>query len=96
METKICSKCKEKKPVERFSKNKRLKDGLHSHCKDCMKKRHHDWREKNPEKAREKSQRANYKWKKKHPGKISEASRKHKQKKRKEMEFWLKLNNAKD
>ena len=34
---KRCSKCKETKLLEMFSKNKRLKDGRHFQCKACVK-----------------------------------------------------------
>lgn len=33
--TKICSRCKEEKYSELFSKNKNLKDGLQKECKEC-------------------------------------------------------------
>lgn len=32
---KTCSRCKEEKNVSCFSKNKRIKDGYYSYCKDC-------------------------------------------------------------
>lgn len=32
---KLCRKCNELLPVDKFGKNHRLKSGLHSHCKDC-------------------------------------------------------------
>ena len=35
MKTKICSKCKEEKPIEDFSKRKPSKDGLQARCKTC-------------------------------------------------------------
>ena len=41
--TKICSKCKQLKPLKDFVKNKNEKDGFHYRCKECDKK----WREKN-------------------------------------------------
>ena len=34
---KVCSKCKQEKPYEEFSKRASSKDGLHPHCKDCVK-----------------------------------------------------------
>lgn len=34
---KTCSKCKNKKLLSEFSKNKSLKDGYHSQCKECVK-----------------------------------------------------------
>ena len=38
MKTKICKKCNIEKNVTEFHKNKRMKDGLHGHCKVCKKK----------------------------------------------------------
>lgn len=35
MEEKKCSKCKKKKLVEEFYKNKSTKDGYHHYCKKC-------------------------------------------------------------
>jgi hypothetical protein len=32
---KVCTKCKQAKPVELFSKNSKTKDGLQHHCKPC-------------------------------------------------------------
>ena len=37
METKICSKCKQEKSIEFFSKNASKKDGLCTECKECHK-----------------------------------------------------------
>lgn len=34
---KICSRCKESKPLEEFPKNKRRKDGHNTYCKPCHK-----------------------------------------------------------
>ncbi len=38
MESKICSKCKEEKPVSEFTKNKAKKDGLSPQCRICKSK----------------------------------------------------------
>lgn len=35
METKICKKCGQELPLENFSKNAKMKDGLQNHCKAC-------------------------------------------------------------
>jgi len=35
MNTKVCVKCKQEKPVIEFHKNSRSTDGLHSYCKEC-------------------------------------------------------------
>ena len=34
--TKVCSTCKQEKSVDRFSKKKRMNDGLNCQCKDCQ------------------------------------------------------------
>lgn len=39
MVSKICSKCNEDKPLERFTKRKISKDGYRGICKDCNNKR---------------------------------------------------------
>jgi len=39
MDTKICAKCGGAKPLSEFHKNSRSKDGLHSYCKICNKKK---------------------------------------------------------
>lgn len=36
METKICSMCKQEKPIACFYKNSQQKDGLAGKCRDCM------------------------------------------------------------
>ena len=35
IQLKVCSKCKESLPVDKFHKDSRMKDGLHSYCKSC-------------------------------------------------------------
>ena len=39
---KICSKCKESKPLSKFSKDKQKSDGYRPSCKECSKKRYED------------------------------------------------------
>jgi len=41
---KKCSKCKEDKPLDRFSKHKTNKDGLQYECKDCVDKYNVEYR----------------------------------------------------
>lgn len=38
MKTKICSKCSEDLPLDRFNKNKTKKDGYQYYCKECQAK----------------------------------------------------------
>ena len=37
METKLCTKCGQVKPIFEFGLNKSKKDGLQCHCKECVK-----------------------------------------------------------
>lgn len=50
--TKICSKCKKRKPVKSFSKYRHASDGLQCYCKDCCKKHRNKNREKDHERNR--------------------------------------------
>jgi len=52
MENKICSKCKDTKPLNLYGKDKRRKDGLRSECNECRKLDSKKYREKNPEKRK--------------------------------------------
>lgn len=56
---KICKTCKELKPLEHYTNNKRRKDGKENQCKACMK-------EKNKEK-KDKLKEAQKKWRAKNP-----------------------------
>lgn len=47
---KVCSKCKEEKPIEDFYTNKGSKDKKLSFCKKCHFKKVKQWRKDNPEK----------------------------------------------
>lgn len=38
METKVCTRCGQEKPLEEFNKDSRKRDGLASHCKECHNK----------------------------------------------------------
>ena len=47
METKICKKCGQELPLENFSKNAKMKDGLQNHCKACASEYSHKiWQRK--------------------------------------------------
>jgi hypothetical protein len=85
---KICSTCKELKPLEAFSKDKRAKDGLCYRCKICSKALMQDWYAANrdrliakaraneladPEKARHKKR----EYAARHPDRVRESNRKY-------------------
>lgn len=48
MEGKICTKCKQWKPLEEYHKRKDSKDGRKSQCKECRNGQNRQWREDNP------------------------------------------------
>jgi hypothetical protein len=52
--TKVCSRCKEERNIELFSKNKRKKDGIDSICKICVKEKSKNYYNNNREKVLEK------------------------------------------
>jgi len=49
---KRCTKCKVEKPLTKFNKDKRTKDGLRTDCKSCQKDYNKDWYEVNKEKKK--------------------------------------------
>lgn len=49
MESKLCNKCGEIKPISDFGKNKSKKDGLQAYCKECTKIYRHNHYIKNRE-----------------------------------------------
>jgi len=53
METKICRKCGKELLANRFSKNKKTKDGLRTICRSCVSEYQKQYREKNKEKLKE-------------------------------------------
>ena len=52
MKTKICSSCKEIKPINKFGKNKTRKNGKHYYCKKCVNLKSSEWEKRNPEKVK--------------------------------------------
>jgi hypothetical protein len=65
---KFCGKCKMKKQISEFGKNKSNKDGVSDRCKECERQRSKEYRLKNPEKQKESSKR----WRLKNPEKQKE------------------------
>jgi hypothetical protein len=53
VKTKVCPRCGERKVVEEYHKNKRLKDGLDTYCKECKSKRKQTYHIKNKETIKE-------------------------------------------
>lgn len=51
MKTKICTHCKQNKPISEFYKHCIMKDGLASWCKSCNKENGDRWRKKNPKRV---------------------------------------------
>lgn len=49
MNTKVCTKCGEEKPVSEFGKKKASKDGLHYYCKPCNNTYVKKWAKENPQ-----------------------------------------------
>jgi len=45
---KLCSLCKQTKPQSEFNRNKKHKDGLQYHCRECSNKISNKWAEDNP------------------------------------------------
>lgn len=39
---KVCTKCKKSKPLSEFGRDKRRKDGLYPHCKECKRQYQND------------------------------------------------------
>ncbi len=92
MKTKICSKCKQRKYLSKFHKNKRIKDGYHYYCKGCKAIHAHN----NYLKHRESELRRSYLWRKTEKGKhsIRKSYIKMRSKYRKKYECRYTLNNA--
>jgi hypothetical protein len=90
-DTKLCTKCGEKKPVGEFWRNSAKPDGLFQWCKPCARARKEAWRKANPEKVataarrfkerHPERQRAWHKqWRDKNPDKAREYTRRHREK----------------
>ena len=48
--SKVCSKCKEEKPLSSFCSNRTNRDGLHYQCKKCHYEINRRWNNKNKHK----------------------------------------------
>jgi len=70
---KVCTRCKQEKPVEMFCKHKRMKDGLNSWCKSCANEVAKINRENDPELYRERCK----KYYRTHTERVSAANKKY-------------------
>ena len=88
MQTKLCSKCKEVKPIEDFYRKKRHKDGYNSHCKECINKQNIEYCRNHIEELEkyrkiyykdnlERTKKNTKKWKKANPEKYREQQKKY-------------------
>jgi 5-methylcytosine-specific restriction endonuclease McrA len=73
--SKICTSCKQVKPLSDFGKHKSAKDGIRACCRLCDTARAKNYRLRNPLKASE----ANKNWRKNNPAKVAEMSRNYRQ-----------------
>lgn len=55
---KLCSVCKESKPLDEFHRDSRAKDGRGTRCKSCSCARSRQWRQENPERVKANSRAA--------------------------------------
>lgn len=65
LKTKICSKCKQDRPLSDFNKDKCKKDKYSSTCKKCNNKRAREWRKNNLERDNKNARKWNQKFKQK-------------------------------
>lgn len=70
---KVCSKCKEEKAIEQFSKGKGYRDGRRAQCKSCTRIADREYRKKNADKERARVA----KWKKENAEYVKERDRKY-------------------
>ena len=52
MDTKVCSKCGEDKPLDQYADDQRKKDGKYSACRECHSKLNREWRKNNKDKMK--------------------------------------------
>lgn len=84
MEKKICKKCFIEKPITEFDKKKSSKDLFSSRCKECRRKYHNEYNNKNREKKNENGKKYYYRT---HEQQIKRSREKHQKNKEKEKEY---------
>lgn len=61
---KVCTRCKQDKPLDDFRRGRGYKNGIRSNCKDCDRLRLKEWRRTHPEQRKAQTKRRNEKQKK--------------------------------
>lgn len=99
---KICSKCKEKKPLNDFYKKNKNKRRYCSQCKKCMNEKNKEWIKKNREKNRQRCKeyreknkeickKSSENWRKMNHGKVLEEKRNNYHKNKKNINYKIKI-----
>jgi hypothetical protein len=70
MSTKVCSKCREEKPLDMFSKDSAKKDKKRSYCRPCDSKKASLWGKNNPERKSVNARKASKNYRTKNPEKV--------------------------
>lgn len=106
---KCCTKCKETKPYEMFTKEKATNDGFSRWCKNCKKEYKSAWYDKNAESERLKAKKYHYKnyeknkdkiakkvliWQKENKEKYAQKSKRHYEKTKHKKFAWQALARA--
>ncbi len=76
--TKLCKKCGREQPLDAFSPNRAMKDGLSFYCTVCMQQVLQAWRGAHPEQVREHNQC----WKQAHRAELAAKERERRQRRR--------------
>lgn len=84
MEKKICKKCLTEKPITEFDKDNSRIDLISSKCKECRRKYHNEYNNKNREKKNENGRKYYYRT---HDKQIKRSQERHEKNKEKEKEY---------
>lgn len=85
---KICSKCKQEKPLSEFYANKSSADGKQSYCKACSKAKAKAWESANIDKVRARQSA----WRAANPDKVEAVKERHRAKRAAAKVAWLEAN----
>lgn len=87
---KECTKCKENKELNRFSKDIRNKSGTNNWCKECIKESKEVWVNANPGKLKETKRNSDKQWYKNNKNKKIETNTKWKEANKEHTQKWFK------